>query len=1333
MKYNKEKVAECIKEKSNWGVLDRVHKYDHNSFDVKKFKDTIKQASPKLDTLLQKIKELDEKDMKEHGHLFKHFIYSDIKSAYGAKLIAAGLTAAGFQHAYGLEKTNRGMSFVINKELLKKKTSNAFATLTSVVFYEKPIGINFRKDLLKQFNSRPDNNHGEQIRIIILDSGFREGVDLFDIKYVHLFEPIITRSDEKQAIGRATRFCGQKGLTFHREYGWPIHVYRYETKLTPLLKRYITSVNKELEVDTFFELFLKFSNIDPKKITFANELETVATGAAIDRDLTSEVHDFKIPSQSGGSYATLKEKINKKFKHLKWPKVKIENACVGGATILPFTPTQDFVRQYFTPTYPNPGMLLWHSVGTGKTCTAIATASSTFELQDYTIIYVTRYTLKGDVWKNMFDQACSVIIQDYLKSGKELPQAMAAKLRMLSKGWFEPMSYRQFSNLLEGKNQLSSKLIQLNGKTDPLRKTLVIIDEAHKLFAADVEGQEKADIDVIKKAFDHSNKTSGADGVKVLLMTATPYTSDPMDLMRLLNLIRPMNNKLPETFEDFSAVYLKEDGTFTQHGKDQFYEELSGYISYLNREKDIRSFSYPIKHDIHVPMSSYEYMDLLEPFLATKEKYNMELENYKSNKAYAEQDGFTLKKNLLQKLEEEFKSKYEEHKECLKYLKADVTKQQKEINKEYKELLKICDEKAKTQLKEITKQYKSIVKQLKDDLKQKLKAIKEPDEKEKLTQSLNNQIESLQLDEQFDKEQVYQNIDIQECKQKAKELYERKLQNVAVPRTKQQCDELYEAIKNEYKQREAAIEQHVKDSIQKALDDLAIDKQRVDNLYKKYKDLNSQLESAIQQDKSQQTGLEKCMDKIIKEPIYKIMLRGDSIMDQDDSVIEEMEDQGLEDNIFLVVGHGSEDVVHFNKRNVMPDDKVLVVFPVCSRPNFMDSGCKFMDMFMDPKMKKFLRNPIKYKREIIKELNRPIRIYLPGEYVPELGTNLFLNFEKETSVIAKSGVFRINKIPNITRSVMREAQNPSENLGSSLCKRFTGVINKPIDYTGKVHNEVFKGNLFKPASQKDSYTKLKHRNFKLDSIMKDVGPGIYYYIGCRVANKEATPEQYMGILEESEKQQEVSKRHKKIDPVMEKVKRVKGETEEESDSESESESEEEKEEVPPPKEKEIQLTKEEKQLIIKINKEVNRTWDTLENVPVLAKEWKESLEKITRTLKTVQLLEDINLLEKVYEQKESATQNLVVKDSNGFYKFIITNIIEYDNRKYSFNPSTIGYLPLNLTDQDNKCSSGLLKKIFVKEYQKSGIIPKLPTTQEAWKDNKEDLFNQLCKITRKKN
>ena len=85
-----------------------------------------------------------------------------------------------------------------------------------------------KKEILVKFNQRPENIHGELARIIVMDSGFKEGIDLFDVKYIHIFEPSVNNADEKQVIGRGTRTCGQKGLDFHPRKGWPLQVFIYD-------------------------------------------------------------------------------------------------------------------------------------------------------------------------------------------------------------------------------------------------------------------------------------------------------------------------------------------------------------------------------------------------------------------------------------------------------------------------------------------------------------------------------------------------------------------------------------------------------------------------------------------------------------------------------------------------------------------------------------------------------------------------------------------------------------------------------------------------------------------------------------------------------------------------------------------------------------------------------------------------------------------------------------------------------------------------------------------------------------------------------------------------
>jgi len=288
----------------------------------------------------------------------------------------------------------------------------------------------------------------------------------------------------------------------------------------------------------------------------------------------------------------------------------------GGATIMNFTPTQDFVRNYFSPFAPVKGMLLYHSVGTGKTCSAIAAASTNFEPFDYTILWVTRTTLKSDIWKNMFDQVCNKAIQDRIKAGEKIPDVQSERMRLLSKAWrIRPLSYKQFSNLVSKKNRYYDQLVKENGEADPLQKTLLIIDEAHKLYGGgDLSSIERPDMNALHNALMNSYAVSGMNSVRVLLMTATPITENPMELVKLVNLCKPIEQQMPDTFDLFASQYLKDDGSFTNNGQDLFLDNIAGYISYLNREKDARQFSQPRIQRVLVPMVSESQMKYVDDF-----------------------------------------------------------------------------------------------------------------------------------------------------------------------------------------------------------------------------------------------------------------------------------------------------------------------------------------------------------------------------------------------------------------------------------------------------------------------------------------------------------------------------------------------------------------------------------------------------------------------------------------------------------------------------------------------------------------------------------------------
>jgi len=300
----------------------------------------------------------------------------------------------------------------------------------------------------------------------------------------------------------------------------------------------------------------------------------------------------------------MRQYIRDNFSQYAWEPVKMENNCItkggltkGGATIMTYTPTQAFVSNFFTPSNPLKGMLLWHSVGTGKTCTAIATATSTFEKQGYTILWVTRTTLKNDIWKNMFDQVCHEIIKLKIENdGIAIPSNNTDRMKLLSKSWrIRPMSYKQFSNLVSKKNQIYETMVKINGTEDPLRKTLLVIDEAHKLYGGgDLSSLETPDMVALHASLMNSYIMSGENSVKLLLMTATPIQTDPMELIKLINLFKMPTKQMPDNFDVFSEEYLDNNGIFKPDRLHEFRNQIAGHISYLNREKDARQFSQPV-------------------------------------------------------------------------------------------------------------------------------------------------------------------------------------------------------------------------------------------------------------------------------------------------------------------------------------------------------------------------------------------------------------------------------------------------------------------------------------------------------------------------------------------------------------------------------------------------------------------------------------------------------------------------------------------------------------------------------------------------------------------
>lgn len=857
------KEAICIRNTSTWAHVKPNHKFDSAKFNREEVLQDLPLMSPKIHAMLNKIKELDAQDMSNDGKYYKHIIYSDVTGVNGAKMVASSLIANEYQLVY-----NKG-KFV--KDL--PQSNYTFGLLTTSTVYQKPLTVGLKKNMMAKMNERPANVNGSNMRFIILDSGFKEGIDVFDVKYMHILEPLTTKAENTQVIGRGTRYCGQSGLPFKPNVGWPLNVYRYNI-----------NYNEDM---TVHDLYIKHSNQNVSALNFAADIEDIMIAAAVDLPLTENIHMLstknnrfyddimkliqdeenkkpkpvkkdliKIVSNIHGKIYTNEEKldcklkckgpfeeleeansillaaviydidkledrykaengkkilgkkildnkitdgkllnalsekypkpilcnyldkrksycdavnkiwlrplfmfkifgdkiidnlkyykrkglINEKnynntlkfvqhykdksnvkkpqilpippmekmkyldlhnyvslhFKQFKWPTLEIKNKCVSAPEkdsikkeyeIVNFSNTQSFVQNFLTPDSPYKGLFLYHSVGSGKTCTAIASATKSFDENNYTILWVTRHTLKEDIWKNMFEKICNMRIRDMLQNGKTLPKSRAERMALLGKNWLQPISYKQFTNLIKGKNKFYQQMVARNGKEDPFKKTLIIIDEIHKVYSDTLSRLEKPNPEVLQDMVQKSYSVSKKDSLKLLLMSATPITEDPMSAVKILNLLLEGDDRFPEDFEEFKSLYCNDNGLFSNLGSFSFVDKVSGLISYIDRSNDRSQFAYPVMNDIilniNTEVATNQRMVELEQRLKVLEENKLNTDkqfNKQQIKEFTKEiRELNKEKKQLEKQDTEPKSVLDYVNKCFSKTKAKDLKKAKDI------------------------------------------------------------------------------------------------------------------------------------------------------------------------------------------------------------------------------------------------------------------------------------------------------------------------------------------------------------------------------------------------------------------------------------------------------------------------------------------------------------------------------------------------------------------------------------------------------------------------------------------------------------------------------
>tara|TARA_B110000908_G_C10262573_1_gene460453 strand:+ start:1085 stop:3025 length:1941 start_codon:yes stop_codon:yes gene_type:complete len=196
----------------------------------------------------------------------------------------------------------------------------------------------------------------------------------------------------------------------------------------------------------------------------------------------------------------------------------------------------------------NRGLLIYHTVGTGKTIVAASVLLALIDLKQPVLL------LPKSLHAN-FLRAIDILVQD-----PQLARRVKEKINFVSLDAYNSAS------------QMKMKAVTLNNK-------LLIIDEAHNFFKS-----------IINSASDNTNAKTlynmimNAVDMRIIFLSGTPITKDPFELVPCVNMLCGYE-VLPVSYEGFYHDYV-EDRVAVKN-KNKLQNRLFGLISYVAFDKPL--------------------------------------------------------------------------------------------------------------------------------------------------------------------------------------------------------------------------------------------------------------------------------------------------------------------------------------------------------------------------------------------------------------------------------------------------------------------------------------------------------------------------------------------------------------------------------------------------------------------------------------------------------------------------------------------------------------------------------------------------------------------------
>ena len=307
-----------------------------------------------------------------------------------------------------------------------------------------------------------------------------------------------------------------------------------------------------------------------------------------------------------------------------------EDSCQRALGEFSTTSIQRLVARFLHPDTPYNGVLLYHGVGVGKTCSAVTVAETFLETMPYNKVYIIapqaiaegfyrtifdvnrlvpttpeEYALTKEFWKSPQCTSMTYVRladmannrnRDEIK--KEVDKIIKSRYKIMGYLAFANWVLKQFKDIPDAITGVARDDRKIAIMRQLFADHLLIIDEAHNLRDAD-PGDEGAAEGAVVDEPDRVRLTERAegkrltpvlqdilrvaDGLRLMLMTATPMYNSAPEIVFLLNLLTLNDTKDDSLRLDVSQVF-QADGQFKDGGADLLSRLIKRYVSYMRGE-----------------------------------------------------------------------------------------------------------------------------------------------------------------------------------------------------------------------------------------------------------------------------------------------------------------------------------------------------------------------------------------------------------------------------------------------------------------------------------------------------------------------------------------------------------------------------------------------------------------------------------------------------------------------------------------------------------------------------------------------------------------------------